>query len=111
MFNISAVKTSAADKPIKTSASFTASAKVEISRSVAHSALEGSKLSLSERITPLLSNITMFSLVAPTEIYIPVHEIAAAPAPLTTIFTLEISFPCNSQALIKAAPDIIAVPC
>ncbi|MND67915.1 hypothetical protein D3C81_1297130 [compost metagenome] len=109
--NISADMTSAADNPINTSESFTASARVWISRSVAYCAFILSRFSLSVRITPLLSSITMFSLLAPTEIYIAVQDIAAAPAPLTTIFTLEISFPIISQALIKAAPEMIAVPC
>ena len=36
---------------------------------------------------------------------------AAAPAPLTTIFTLWISLPTISKAFLSAAAEIIAVPC
>ena len=35
----------------------------------------------------------------------------AAPAPLTTTFTLSISFPVKSKAFIIPAVEIIAVPC
>ncbi len=111
LFSISGVITSAADRPMNTSALLTASAKVWISRSVAHSAFVASKTSLSLRITPLLSNITIFSFLAPTATYIAVQEIAAAPAPFTTILRSAIFLPCNSEALISAAPEMIAVPC
>ena len=53
----------------------------------------------------------MFSFLAPKETYNLVHEIAAAPAPLITILTFSNFFFCNSQALINAAEEIIAVPC
>ncbi len=36
---------------------------------------------------------------------------AAAPAPFTTILTLEISLSTISKAFSRAAPEIIAVPC
>ena len=69
------------------------------------------KFSLSFLITPLLSSITIFSFFAPKERYNLAHDIAAAPAPLTTIFTESISFSAISKAFIKAAAEIIAVPC
>ena len=40
-----------------------------------------------------------------------VQEIAAAPAPLTTICTSDIFFSVSSIAFFKAAAEIIAVPC
>ena len=39
------------------------------------------------------------------------QDMAAAPAPLITTFTFSIFFFCTSNALIKAAALIIAVPC
>ena len=62
-------------------------------------------------ITPLLSHIMMFSFFAPNIIYNFVQEMEAAPAPFTTIFTSSIFFPAISSALIKPAPEIMAVPC
>ncbi|MNQ89967.1 hypothetical protein D3C85_1052920 [compost metagenome] len=53
----------------------------------------------------------MFSFLAPKETYNLVQEIAAAPAPLTTILILSIFFLMISQAFNKAAAEIIAVPC
>ena len=96
---------------MKTSEPFIASSKEFTLRSVANSAFCELRLGLSLRITPLLSHIIIFSFFAPNFTYIRVHEMAAAPAPFTTIFTLEISFSAISRALIKAAPEIIAVPC
>ena len=40
-----------------------------------------------------------------------VQAIAAAPAPFTTIFTSSIFLSANSNALINAAAEMIAVPC
>ena len=53
----------------------------------------------------------MFSCVAPKASYSFVHEMAAAPAPFTTIFTSSIFFPATSRAFSKPAAEIIAVPC
>ena len=58
-----------------------------------------------------MSHNTIFSFLTPRRIYNFKHEIAAAPAPLTTILTLSILLPTNSKAFNKAAPEIIAVPC
>ena len=60
---------------------------------------------------PLLSNKKIFSFFKPKLTYSFKHEIAAAPAPLTTTFTLSIFFLAISRALINAAEEIIAVPC
>ena len=99
------------DKPIKISAFCIASSKVSKSLSVANSAFCEVRFSLSFLITPLLSHITTFSLFTPNFKYKRVQEIAAAPAPLTTIFTLLISFSVISMAFLSAAAEIIAVPC
>ena len=40
-----------------------------------------------------------------------VHEIAAAPAPLTTNLTSAIFFPATSSAFFRPAAEMIAVPC
>ncbi len=53
----------------------------------------------------------MFSSLAPKEMYNLVHEIAEAPAPLTTILASSIFFPVISSAFSKPAEEIIAVPC
>ncbi len=53
----------------------------------------------------------IFSNLAPNFIYNFVHAIAAAPAPLMTILTFDISFAVISSAFSKAAELIIAVPC
>ncbi len=55
--------------------------------------------------------MTIFSTFAPKARYNLVHEIAAAPAPETTIFTSPISLFISSKALIRAAAEMIAVPC
>ncbi|MNE48835.1 hypothetical protein D3C80_1433230 [compost metagenome] len=97
---------------MKTSAFFIASSSDETSRlSVANSRLASSKPARSERITPLLSVITIFSLRAPNDAYRRVHDIAAAPAPQTTILTSSIFFFCNSSAFNNAAAEMMAVPC
>ena len=82
-----------------------------MSRSVAKYFFSSVKLSLSFRITPLLSVITIFLSFAPNEIYRFVHAIAAAPAPETTIFTSSIFLLASSKAFKRAAAEIIAVPC
>ena len=69
------------------------------------------KLFLFSFIGPLLSNIIILSDFTPNALYIFPHEIAAAPAPQITILTSSIFFSAISSALIKAAPEIIAVPC
>ena len=82
-----------------------------MSLSVANSSFCDVKFPLSFLITPLLSHITMFSLLAPKAKYMRVQEIAAAPAPFTTIFTSEIFCSVISIAFFNAAAEIIAVPC
>ena len=62
-------------------------------------------------MTPLESHIKTFSFFRPSSRYNFVHAIAAAPAPLTTTFTSSIFLWAISKALIKAAAEIIAVPC
>ena len=69
------------------------------------------KFFLSDLITPLLSSITIFFFFAPNAIYNFEHDMAAAPAPETTILTLSISLFAICKALISAAHEIIAVPC
>ncbi|MNX52539.1 hypothetical protein D3C86_832220 [compost metagenome] len=88
-----------------------ASASVFSFLSVANSALITSRLVLSALITPERSHITIFSFFAPKETYRREQEIAAAPAPFTTILTLSIFFFCNSHAFNNAAAEIMAVPC
>ena len=110
-FTISGLTTFPFDNPTKTSASFIASSRVVKSLSEANSNLCPVRLSLSERITPLLSHITTFSRRAPSETYNRVQEMAAAPAPFTTILTSSIFFSTSSNAFNKAAAEIIAVPC
>ena len=63
--NISGVRTLPFDKPIKTSAPFTASSKVLTSLSVANSAFCSVRFGESFRITPLLSHIMIFLGFAP----------------------------------------------
>ena len=109
--SISGVTTSPFDNPIKTSAFCMASSSVFTSLLVANFFFWEVRLSLSFLITPLLSHIIIFSIFAPNLKYKRVHEIAAAPAPLTTIWTLEISFAIISKAFFNAAAEIIAVPC
>ena len=58
-----------------------------------------------------MSNITIFSGLAPKDRYKVAHDTAAEPAPLTTIFTSSIFFSASSNAFFKAAAEIIAVPC
>ena len=53
----------------------------------------------------------MFSGFAPNNKYKLRQAIAADPAPDTTNFTSSIFLSANSSALIRAAADIIAVPC
>ena len=52
-----------------------------------------------------------FSRVNPSEKYNLVQETAAAPAPFTTTTISSIFFPTISNALSRAALEIIAVPC
>ena len=96
---------------MNTSAPFTASSRVCTSRSVANSAFWAVRFAASFLMTPLLSHITILRGSAPKATYKRVQEIAAAPAPFTTMLTLLISLPTISSALISAAADMIAVPC
>ena len=109
--NIAGFTTSATESPMKTSASTIASSSVSIFLSVANSSFSADKFSLSLRITPLLSSITIFLALAPKALYNLVQETAAAPAPLITMRTSSIFFLVISNAFNKAAADIIAVPC
>ena len=109
--SISGVTIFPLDKPIKISALCIASSNVCRSLSVANSAFCVVRFPLSFRMTPLLSHMTTFSLCTPNFKYKRVQEIAAAPAPFTTIFTALISFSVISIAFFKAAAEIIAVPC
>ena len=109
---ISLLSTLPFERPRNTSAPQMASSSVCMSlRSVAKRRFCSVRFGRSEVITPWLSSITMFSLSAPKAMYILVHEMAAAPAPLTTIFTSSIFFPATSSALSSPAADMIAVPC
>ena len=109
---MSFVRTLPFERPTNTSAPLTASSRLCTSRrSVAKSFFCSVRLSRSLVITPFESSITMFSFFAPSATYIFVHDIAAAPAPLTTIFTFEISFPLTSRAFLSPAAEIMAVPC
>ena len=96
---------------MNTSEPFTASSRVRRLRSVANSAFCSVRLGASLRITPLLSHITIFLGLAPKATYKRVQEIAAAPAPFTTICALAMSLPTISKALTRAAAEMIAVPC
>ena len=75
----------ALESPIKTSAFFIASSKVSIFFSVANSFFSLDNSCLSDLITPLLSVMIIFLGSKPNALYIRVQEIAAAPAPQTTI--------------------------
>ena len=108
---ISLLNTFAIDSPRNTSASFTASASVVMVLSVANGFLREFKSVRCLLMTPLESTITMFSNLAPNIIYSCVHELAAAPAPFTTILTSSIFLPTISNAFSKPADEIIAVPC
>ena len=105
------VMISAFESPIKISAPSNASSNVCTSILVANSAFCTVRLSRSDLIMPLLSVIIMFSGDTPKARYSRAQEMAAAPAPLITIFTFDNSFSANSTALSKAAPEIMAVPC
>ena len=106
---ISFVTTPGLERPKNISAPFIASAKVLSSVSSANSTFSGVRSVLFEWMTPLLSIITM--CFAPSALYILAHAMPAAPAPLTTIFILDISLPEISIAFIMPALVIIAVPC
>ena len=80
-------------------------------RSVAKNFLLSVRLGRSLVITPLLSSIRIFSLRAPSAIYSFVHDVADAPAPLTTILTSSIFFPATSRAFRSPALEMMAVPC
>ena len=108
---ISTLNTSALESPRNTSAPRIASSKVSISRSVINCFFDSFRSVRFWFITPRLSTITIFSFFAPNIMYNFVHELAEAPAPLTTIFTFSIFLPCISSAFNNPAPDIIAVPC
>ena len=110
-FNILTVNMFALDSPIKTSAPTRALSKDLIFLFVANSFFSSVRFSLSLLITPLLSVIIIFSSKIPRDLYNLPHEIAAAPAPDITIFKSEIFLFASSEALIKAAAEIIAVPC
>ena len=105
------VSTPATDNPRNTSAPFMASSKVLMSRSVANGFLRSFRSVRRVLITPFESSITMFSRLAPNIIYSLVHELAAAPAPLTTICTSSIFLPIISNAFSRPAAEIMAVPC
>ena len=102
----------AIDRPIKISEPSIASDKVftEV-LCVMNFCFSVVRLVLSTFIGPLLSNMIIFSFFKPRARYILAHEIAAAPAPQITILTSSIFFSASSRAFIKAAPEIIAVPC
>ena len=55
--------------------------------------------------------MTTFSTLTPKALYNLVHEIAAAPAPETTILMSSIFLLASSKAFNNAAAEIIAVPC
>src|SRR5690554_7358145 len=76
------------DKPRNISAPSKASSSVSIFLSVAYFFLDSEISVLSFRITPLLSNITIFLGLTPNATYNLVHDIAEAPAPFTTNFIL-----------------------
>ncbi|MNY21354.1 hypothetical protein D3C86_1548920 [compost metagenome] len=99
------------DKPMKTSAPFTASANSILGPSTAYFNCKSDSEGLSFVKSPLLLNILIFSTFTPNRTYKSVQAIAAEPAPETTTFTSSAFFPANSSALIKAAEEIIAVPC
>ncbi|MPM70581.1 hypothetical protein SDC9_117536 [bioreactor metagenome] len=111
VFTISLVSTPATDKPRNTSDPATASASVFIFLEVAKGFFLSFRSVRCVLITPLESTITIFSSLAPSIMYSCVHELAAAPAPFTTIFTSSIFLPTSSRALIKPAEEIMAVPC
>src|SRR5690606_25115673 len=106
--NISGLTILAIDKPMNTSASTIASSKVSIFLWVENSAFSEERFSLSFLITPLLSNITIFSRFAPKDWYKREHEIAAAPAPLITILVSSIFLLVSSNAFNNAAAEIMA---
>ena len=101
----------ALESPIKTSAFFNACSKVLTFFFVANSFFSADKFSLSVLITPLLSVIMIFSDCIPKALYILVQEMAAAPAPQTTVLTFSIFLLAISRAFKRAAAEIIAVPC
>ena len=110
--SISTLIISAFDNPIKTSAPFNASSKLlTFIFLVINSFFSFDKLSLLMLIGPLLSNMIILSFLTPNATYILAHEIAAAPAPQITILIFLMSFFASSRAFIRAAPEIIAVPC
>ena len=109
--NIFGVTIFSLERPIKISELIMASSKVFIFLFVANSFFSLDSSFLLDLITPLLSVIIMFLGSIPKALYILVHEIAAAPAPQTTIFTFSIFFSTISKAFNKAAEEIIAVPC
>ena len=96
---------------MKTSAPFTASANSILGPLTAYFNCNSESAGLSFVKSPLLLYIKMFSTFTPNKTYRSVQAIAADPAPETTIFTSSAFFPAISRALIKAAEEIIAVPC
>src|SRR5690606_27116765 len=92
LLSMSGVNTSAAERPMNTSDPLTASSNECTSSVVANSAFEESRLGRSARIQPNRSIMITFSFFAPSAIYILVQDMAAAPAPMTTILILSIFF-------------------
>ncbi len=68
LFSISGLTISAIERPTNTSAFSMASSNVSIFRAVANSSFSSESVSLSFLITPLLSNITIFSAFAPNDL-------------------------------------------
>ena len=99
------------DSPKNTSESTIASSSVSRTVSVAKNCFCSSRFSLLVVITPLLSTMSIFAFLAPKAKYNLAQETAAAPAPLMTIFASSIFLSANERAFIKAAEEIIAVPC
>ena len=99
------------ESPIKTSLFFIACSSVLIFLLVANSFFSRDKSFLLSLITPLLSVMIILLEFKPKALYILVQDIAAAPAPQTTILISSIFLSAISNAFNNAAQEIIAVPC
>ena len=109
--NISGVSTSATERPRNTSAFLIASSSVVMFLLVAKGFLRSFKSVRAVLITPFESTITIFSSFAPNAMYSLVQELAAAPAPFTTMRMSSIFLPLISSALSSPQAEMMAVPC
>ncbi len=109
---ISGLSAPLAERPKKTSAPISASARVRASVSTACADFHWfMPLSRPRQTTPWVSHRIAFSCGRPMAFKSSMQAIAAAPAPLITSLASRSERPVTSSALISPAAAMIAVPC